>query len=240
MPRDASLTPAVLPRLHRAEPGGSPAPAQGLLHRGDHSQPCPRPCHRQGTAMQGSCSPRRQGKPPSAALSQPYPSHPHQAPMSALLCLCPPWSLAAAPARDTVEHRAHHQEPCLGCPRGAEEADGSFWEAAPGPGQATWRRRTLWAAAWLRLPVQPPSIRGLQTPPWPGLTPSHHAVSCIPLHRGPCPGPQPTASPVPRHPLRHAETAALLAPQPSCPHCGWTHGTSQPPGPPRCLALILL
>lgn len=66
--------------------------------------------------------PPRQGKPPSAALFCPYAPHQHKAPMPALLCLCPPWSLAAAPARhaagtyDTVEGGVHTRTPAQDAP----------------------------------------------------------------------------------------------------------------------------
>lgn len=87
--------------------------------------------------------------------------------------------------------------------RGAGKAVGSFWDAAKDRDSSRSEQWFSFAA-----PHHAPCPTSRWSPP---QTPAR------------CPRSAPAPSP-------HAEAGASLSPQPSCPHCGRTHG-SDPPGP---------
>lgn len=235
----------------------------GLAKEGSHTATSPS-LPLSGHSYAGFLLPTQAGqtslRSPALAISP----HQHQAPTPALLCLCPPWSLAAAPAlhttqaHDTMEHRAHTRSPAQDAPGVQRRLRARFGKQhhrqGGRDGGASPGRQCRCFARWFSLPAfevckhpEVPAVQVRSGAMWSDMGspvarthPLHHTMSHIPQHCGPCPGPQPTAPSVPTHALRHAETKALLALQPSCPRCGWTHGTSQPPGPPRHLALFPL
>lgn len=136
--------------------------------------------------------------------------HQHQAPTPALLCLCPPCSLAAAPAlhttqaHDTMEHRAHTRSPAQDAPGVQRRLRARFGKHRHGQGRrdgdASPGRRCRCFARWFSLPAfevcKHPEVPAVQVRSgatwallWHGLPP------CT----TPCPTSRSTVAPAPDH-----------------------------------------